>query len=144
MLVDGVLPASEPAMPLNDGRNIWPQIAIDVNDDLGIKRGPWHDMRGRWWRRDDTMTQCYILKPSKDKYGQTVMPQTRSKAKAPKRVQVDNNVDNDDSSTSGSSIVRDEIEVGTLFFFSIYSCLILRVGPYQQGSGGRKETKTTS
>ena len=40
MLVDGVLPASEPVMPLNDGRNIWPQIAIDVNDDLGIKRGP--------------------------------------------------------------------------------------------------------
>jgi hypothetical protein len=39
------------------------------------------------------------------------MPQTRSKAKTPKSVQVKDNDDNDDSSASGSSIVRDKIEV---------------------------------
>lgn len=56
------------------------------------------------------------LNPSKDKYEQTVMPQTRSKAKTPKSVQVDNNDDNDDSSAPGSSIVHDKIEVNSRFF----------------------------
>ena len=58
------------------------------------------------------MTQCHIisLEQSKDKYEQTVMPQTRSKAN---RFDVNDDKDNDGSSTSGSSIVRDKIEVSS-------------------------------
>jgi hypothetical protein len=47
MVVDGVLPTTERVMPFNYGRNIWPEIAIDVNDNLWIKRGLGHDIRGR-------------------------------------------------------------------------------------------------
>ena len=46
------------------------------------------------------------------------MPPTRSKAKTPKRKQVDDNDDDDDSSASGSSIVRNQIEVSSRFYFS--------------------------
>ena len=73
----------------------------------------------------------------------SAMPQTRSKAKSHRRVQVDD----DDSSAPGSSAVRDKIEVSSQFF-KIYSCLsirvsFLRVGLCRRGSGGRTETKTT-
>ena len=75
-----------------------------------------------------TQSHRSILKRSKDKYEQTVMPQTRSKAKTSKSVQVDDNDDNH-SSASGSSIGCDQIEVSSFFFFlffllPIYSCLI--------------------
>ena len=75
------------------------------------------------------------------------MPQTRSKAKTPKSEPVDDNDVDDDSSASGSSIVRDKIEVSSRFFIFYFKSLhvsFLPVGSYQPSSGGRTETKTTS